>query len=157
MGRGLPLLRRPCDLATVCTAVLQELELVHEGRALRYQPGDDGKGSWDPGRLSQVVQNLLSNAFHHSPAGSPISLVWRSADSGCIELAVHNEGPPIAEEFVPHLFEPFRRGKVRGGGTQGFGLGLFIVREIVRAHGGTVGVQSSAADGTTFTVRLPRA
>ena len=157
VGRGLPLLRRPCDLATVCSAVMQELELVHEGRELRYHPGPDGKGSWDPGRLSQLVQNLLSNAFHHSPAGTPVRLSWQRLDAGQVQLEVHNQGPPIPAEFVPHLFEPFRRGNVLGGGTQGFGLGLFIVREIVRAHGGTISVRSIEGEGTTFTVRLPRA
>ncbi len=68
-------------------------------------------------------------------------------------LTVHNGGEPISEASLPTLFEPFKRGE---SSVQGLGLGLYIVGEIVRAHGGTVGVTSSAAEGTTFTVRLPR-
>jgi signal transduction histidine kinase len=73
-------------------------------------------------------------------------------------LTVHNQGPPIPEETLPALFEPFRRGT--GQATEhpsGLGLGLYIVREIVRAHDGSIEVASTAAEGTTFTVRLPRA
>ncbi len=156
VGRGLPLVRRPCDLATVCTVVLQELEMVHAGRDLRYDPGEDGRGSWDPGRLSQVVQNLLGNAVSHSPPGTPVHLAWTSGDDGFITLVVKNDGPPIPADFMPHLFQPFRRARDLGDGSQGFGLGLFIVHEIVRAHGGTVAVRSAEGEGTTFTVRLPR-
>jgi PAS domain S-box-containing protein len=156
VGRGLPLNRRPCDLATICNVVLQESEMIHHDRDIRYQPGADGRGSWDPGRLSQVVQNLIGNAVAHSPAGSLVRLGWASGADGHVTLEVHNDGPPIPLEFMPHLFQPFRRARPKGPGQQGFGLGLFIVHEIVRAHGGTVSFRSAEGEGTTFTVRLPR-
>jgi signal transduction histidine kinase len=73
-----------------------------------------------------------------------------------IVLEVKNRGAPIASELLPHIFEPFRRGRVDRGTSGGLGLGLFIAAEIVRAHGGTIHVASTAADGTTFTVVLPR-
>jgi signal transduction histidine kinase len=72
-------------------------------------------------------------------------------------LRVHNAGPQIAPELIPALFEPFRRGAGRDGTRlRGLGLGLFIVRQIVLAHGGDVSVESTATDGTTFIVCLPR-
>ena len=75
-------------------------------------------------------------------------------EGGGVALRVHNEGPPIPPELLQEAFEPFRRG-VAGGEGGSLGLGLFIVREVVRAHGGTVEVASAAGEGTTFTVRLP--
>jgi signal transduction histidine kinase len=70
-------------------------------------------------------------------------------------LSVHNEGA-IPESLVPNLFDPFRGSLDRRKQSRGLGLGLFIVREIVRAHGGTVEVSTSLAEGTTFSIRLPR-
>jgi len=72
-----------------------------------------------------------------------------------VVLSVHNDGPPIAPELRPTLFEPFKRG-ARGGSSRNLGLGLYIVRQIALAHGGTVEARSSAADGTEFRVVLPR-
>jgi signal transduction histidine kinase len=77
-----------------------------------------------------------------------------------VELTVHNDGPPIPPELLPHIFEPFRRGQAQPGaaaGSANLGLGLFIVREIVTAHGGRLEVRSEAGAGTTFTAVLPRA
>jgi signal transduction histidine kinase len=71
-------------------------------------------------------------------------------------LEVHNHGPPIPEDLRQTIFEPFRRGGRKRTGAEGLGLGLFIVDQIVRAHGGNVEVRSSKAEGTTFSVRWPR-
>jgi signal transduction histidine kinase len=71
-------------------------------------------------------------------------------------VEVHNEGPPIPAELLPRIFEPFRRATDGGHPTPGLGLGLFIVQQIAHAHGGRVEVRSTRADGTTFTLRLPR-
>ena len=72
-------------------------------------------------------------------------------------LEVRNEGDPIAPDVFPHLFEPFRRGHRDGSGVrESLGLGLFIVKQIVEAHGGQISVTSTPEEGTTFTVRLPR-
>ena len=72
-----------------------------------------------------------------------------------VEVSVHNHGTPIPEALLPHLFEPMVRGAEAGARAKGVGLGLYIVREIARAHGGTVRVESRAGDGTTFTLSLP--
>jgi signal transduction histidine kinase len=106
-----------------------------------------------------VLSNLLGNAVQHGHDGGTIDLSVR-ADGDEVEIAVRNDGTPIAQEALPTIFEPLVRGvaeeaKVRRRAGS-IGLGLYIAREIVRAHGGTIGVTSSAAAGTVFTVRLPR-
>ena len=74
-----------------------------------------------------------------------------------VVLSVHNEGEPIAADLLPRIFEPLRRGKRRTKGSdRSIGLGLYIVRELALAHGGTVEVSSTEAEGTGFTVSLPR-
>lgn len=106
----------------------------------------------DGARLRQVLQNLLDNALKFSPRGGRVKVALRAADGGAL-LTVSDEGPGIAAEDVPQLFRRY----VRLGDparTQGSGLGLFICRSIVEAHGGRVAVESGAG-GSTFTVWLP--
>jgi signal transduction histidine kinase len=101
--------------------------------------------------LTEVASNLVGNAVKHGQPGRPIYV--RVRDEGDqVSLRVHNLGPPIPPGLLPLVFEPFRRSETQ----DGFGLGLYIVKEIIAAHGGTVEVRSSASAGTTFTVRLPR-
>ncbi|OUN00993.1 MAG: histidine kinase [Paenibacillaceae bacterium ZCTH02-B3] len=114
----------------------------------------------DDGRLEQVLANLLSNAFRHTPAGKAIRLAARKTAmhrGEAVELEVADEGSGIPEEDLPYIFERFykadkSRKRERDGGT---GLGLAIVRHLVEAHGGEIGVRSKVGQGTTFTVRLP--
>jgi two-component system, sensor histidine kinase len=105
----------------------------------------------DPGRLTQLVDNLLTNAIRHGD-GTITVRVRREANRAT--LAVHNHGRPIPPEAVATLFEPYTRATARPGGV---GLGLYIVDQIVRNHGGSVAVSSTADAGTTFTVTLPTA
>ncbi|HET6344332.1 MAG TPA: ATP-binding protein, partial [Myxococcota bacterium] len=116
----------------------------------------DGSGAWDEDRLAQVVTNLLRNALQHGDPATPVHLrIESDAEDVCIR--VHNTGVPIPCEQLPHIFEPMSRASLdKGQGGRSVGLGLFIVRHIVRAHGGSVDVQSHVTTGTTFTVRLPR-
>jgi PAS domain S-box-containing protein len=118
----------------------------------------DARGMWDGTRLSEVVSNLVGNAIKHGPAGDFIDVVVRG-DGEYVVLSIHNRGAPIPADLLPVLFDPFRRAKGTGqrpGVEKSYGLGLYISRELVVAHGGTIEVRSSAAKGTTFTVRLPR-
>jgi signal transduction histidine kinase len=105
--------------------------------------------------LLQVLSNLLANAGHHGIAGSEIVLTADGLDPERVRLLVHNAGV-IAEDVLPRLFDPFRMTHVRSSSSSGLGLGLYIVREIVRAHGGSIDITSSASDGTTFAIELPR-
>jgi signal transduction histidine kinase len=151
--------RDGADFHGVCQRVVQEFRVLHPGRPILYDAEGSSCGEWDEGRLEQVVQNLLGNALKYSPADTPVSLRWsRLPDDaeGDLVVAVHNEGPPIPPDLLPHVFEPFRSGAHERAAEAGsMGLGLFIVREIVRAHGGEVRAESAEQLGTTFTVRLP--
>jgi PAS domain S-box-containing protein len=156
---GIPVVAREgADFHGVCERVLQEFHLLYPQRDIDYEAEGSPLGTWDEGRLEQVVQNLVGNALKHGSPDSPVSVRWfRDGDEtdGDLVLTVHNEGKPIAPELLPHIFEPFRSGERAGGRDSGMGLGLFIVREITRAHGGEASASSSAAQGTTITVRLP--
>lgn len=157
--RGLAVSIHPTaiDLADVCRRALLEFEEV--GAEERILLDVDGETTLraDPARLSQVISNLVGNALQHG-AGGPARIRLSGGPQG-VALSVHNDGVPILPELLPHLFEPFRRGHAldpAGERRGSVGLGLFIVREIVSAHGGTVEATSVEGEGTTFTVRLPR-
>jgi hypothetical protein len=126
------------------------------GAAPRRGAQGDGRGEWDPDRLAQVLTNLLSNALSYSPPDTPVTVRTRGED-GTVLLEEHNQGAPIPAERLPQLFEPLERGAAQQDRMgRGIGLGLFIVRHIVEAHGGSITVRSGAKEGTTFTVHLPR-
>jgi len=98
----------------------------------------------------------VRNAITYSPLGTPARVASRGTGDSLF-LSVHNQGPPIPPETIAVLFQPMRRGSEHAArGRQGLGLGLFIVKQIVAAHDGAVDCHSSEADGTTFTVTLPR-
>jgi PAS domain S-box-containing protein len=151
--------RDGADMHSVCERVLQEFRFLNPDREIAYEAEGNPLGKWDEGRLEEVLQNLISNALKYGAARSPVRVSWRrsSEDAAAdLVLTVHNEGPPIAPELLPVVFEPFRSTEQHDrSGTGSMGLGLFIVREIVRAHHGEVSVDSDAEHGTTFTVKLP--
>jgi PAS domain S-box-containing protein len=155
VGGGLPVLRERVNLHDIARGALEELQVTHPGRRLELEVRGDGWGWWDADRLAQVVGNLLSNALHHGRPDSPVRVEVREAGSEVL-LSVHNEGAPIPAELQATLFQPFRRGTTGKAATRSVGLGLYIVRQVARAHGGEVEVRSLAGEGTTFTVRLPR-
>jgi signal transduction histidine kinase len=148
--------RRATDLHELIQGVLEEVQATHGGRELRVSRGGDGRGEWDPDRLSQVVQNLVTNALKYSPADTPVHIETHAEDRG-VTLSVHNEGAPIPPERLASIFQPLERasGEVDTAG-RGIGLGLYIVKQVVDAHGGRVWVKSKAEAGTTFTVWIPR-
>jgi PAS domain S-box-containing protein len=154
-GGKIPVDRRSADIHAVCKQVVDELALNNPGR-LVHLPEGVGEGQWDPDRLAQVVSNLARNALSYGAPGTTVTV--RSSGRGdTVQLRVHNLGKPIPPETIPTLFQPYRRGERRFDSERSIGLGLFIVREIVQAHGGAVTVHSDAAEGTTFVVELPRA
>jgi PAS domain S-box-containing protein len=155
-GRGLPLHRRPTDLGAICHAVCDELGSLHPAREVVRHDEGDGTGEWDPDRIGQVIANLLGNALDYSPAATPVEVSWRGEEAS-VTVEVANHGQPIPADVLSRLFEPFRRGeRERPGGRDGLGLGLFIARAIVHAHGGRIECRSSEGEGTMFRVVLPR-
>ena len=156
LGGGIPIERGPLDFHAHVRQVVEEVQLTHPEREVKVASSGEGSGEWDGDRLAQVVTNLVNNALAYSPQATPVRVETRSED-GSVLLHVHNMGKPIPSELLPHLFEPMTRGRHVGEGTsRSVGLGLFIVNSLVRAHGGTLQVRSTEAEGTTFTVRLPR-
>ena len=156
-GGGIPMFPRPVDLHELVHTVVDEVQAATPGRRIETKHTGSGAGAWDPDRLAQVLSNLLGNALQYSPPDSPVGVVSRGVEDGVV-LEVHNEGTPIPPEQQPRIFEPLERGVERpeDRGGRSIGLGLYIVRSIVQAHGGTVEVRSTTEEGTTFTVRLPR-
>jgi PAS domain S-box-containing protein len=153
--RGLPVHHEPLELHEHVRRVLHEVRLAWPERRISFQASGDGRGEWDGDRLAQVVTNLVGNALQHGPADTPVRVSIRDEGSKVL-LEVHNEGRPIPPEVLAELFEPYRRGPGAGVGQGSLGLGLFITRQIVLGHGGTIDVRSTVPEGTTFTVCLPR-
>jgi len=156
-GTGIPLEPQPTNLEEVCHHVIEELEQRHSspGRFLNQFQGDLN-GLWDAGRLSQVISNLGGNAIEHGTPGTPIEVKVK-VEGEEVLLDMHNQGQVIAPELVPFIFDPFRRAEEQGKSKSNrLGLGLYIAEQIVHGHGGSISVHSTASEGTTFSVRLPR-
>ncbi|HYO58379.1 sensor histidine kinase [Archangium sp.] len=156
LGGGIPLQRGAVELHALVRQVLREVGLNHPEREIRDHYQHAGMGLWDADRLAQVLSNLVSNALQYSPAEGPVTVsVLGEADEVLIQ--VHNTGDPIPAGLLARLFQPLQRGEASPDNSRrSIGLGLYIVDQIVRAHGGTVGVRTSVEEGTTFQVRLPR-
>lgn len=149
-GSGLPVQPQPARLGDICRAAIDEVRTARpNGTVLLDVTGDDS-AALDPARVEQVVCNLVTNALMHGAADVPVKVSVTEDGSG-LRLDVTNRGVPIPPHLVPALFDPFRSGDAPGS----VGLGLFIVSEIARAHGGSVSVRSGE-EGTTFTVVFPK-
>jgi len=154
LGGGLAPNLRPENLEPVLTQVLTEIRTSHPARAIDAAISAPDRVNCDSTRIAQLFSNLLGNAITHGDGGSPIS-VAASTSGGHFELSVANAGAPISDAVKRRLFQPFYRGSARSA-MQGLGLGLYIVSEIARAHGGAISVESSAQE-TRFTFRMPLA
>ncbi|HLL53113.1 MAG TPA: HAMP domain-containing sensor histidine kinase, partial [Myxococcaceae bacterium] len=156
LGGGLPIQPVPTDLHRVIGQVVEEVQATDAERDIVVGQDGDGQGCWDEDRLAQVATNLLTNALNYSPRETPVRVTTRE-EGDAVVLEVHNRGEPIPPELLPTLFHPMHRGTAKvDKSKRSIGLGLYIVKEIATAHGGTVAVRSDAQEGTTFTVRLPR-
>jgi signal transduction histidine kinase len=143
------------DLAVLVRDVLQhfEFDLSRARCALSVDCPSPVVGLWDASRLEQVVTNLLANAIKFG-AGRPIEVLLRDAGQ-IVELQVRDHGIGIAADRLPKVFDRFERA-VSSAHYGGLGLGLYLARSIVEAHGGTIAAESQLGEGSTFTVRLPR-
>lgn len=147
---GIALDYQEADMSDLARVPLEELQLLHPRQRTALHLAGDLRGEWDPERVNQAVANLLDNAFKYGAGAVELSV----EDKGDrIAMQVHNDGAPIPPEKLEHIFEPFARARPD---PQGLGLGLYIVDQIVRAHGGTTRVSSTATQGTTFAIEWPR-
>lgn len=137
--------------------VLAEIQVRHP--TLKITLGAEGglDGVWDEGRLAQLLSNLLENAVSYGASRQPVA-VTLLGQGPQVTFSVHNFGQVIPLHDRERIFEPRSRGSNldEQRAPNGLGLGLYICREIIRAHGGTLSVRSTAGDGTTFFARLPR-
>ncbi len=156
LAGGIPIEKRHTGLRRVVAEAIEELQLVHRDRDIRFEKGAEIEGFWDEDRLAQVVSNLVGNALEHGDPDQPVTVrLWVAEDA--VRLAVHSFGPPIPPEVLPVIFDPYRRHPVRNERSKGLGLGLFITQQIVAAHGGRLECRSTEGEGTTMTAFLPRA
>ena len=151
-----PISPSAANVREIARHVFDEVQLLYRDREATIEHHGEETGHWDPERIAQVIANLLGNAFQHGAPDGPVRLITCGTDRE-VSIQVRNSGVPIAAEDLPRLFEPFERGAgTTPSSTRSVGLGLFISKQIVAAHGGTIDVRSTAKDGTIFTVRLPR-
>jgi signal transduction histidine kinase len=150
LGGGISIRPAPTDLRGVVEQILDEFPRHADRLIIRYV--GETRGSWDVDRLFQLVSNLVGNAIEHSPPDSLVEVRIDGSVDDRIALDIRNGGPGLAAELQNVLFEPFHSGDR----TRGLGLGLFICKQIVLAHGGAIDCESSDATGTRFYVTLPR-
>jgi len=154
LGGLLPIDRAPVDLARLAEQATEEHRARDTGHTIVLEAPAVQIASCDAKRISQVINNLIGNAVQHSTAGSTVRVTLRSHGDRSHEISVHNVGPPIPEGLRTRMFEPLERAGLTST-NHSIGLGLYIVHEIVQAHGGTITVDSTHDDGTTFRVLLP--
>lgn len=157
LGRGIPIVRRACSVASICEASLDEMKAAHPERTFRLEVTGEVGGAFDGARLQQVFSNLLNNAVQHGAKDSPVILEAHGGH-GMVSVRVTNYGPPIPVDALQVIFNPLVQVSSASDdrGSTSLGLGLFIARNIVVGHGGTLEVESSEQAGTVFTARLPR-
>jgi signal transduction histidine kinase len=156
IGGGIPIEPKPTSLKDLASQLVEELEPAVSRRIVLESHGDT-HGEWDSDRLAQVISNLLGNAVEHGDHSQPIQLSLDGSAHDSLRIKIWNAGV-IPDGLLPAVFEPFRGSRVMRNAQKsaGLGLGLYVVREIVRAHGGSIDVRSSVDAGTTFSVLIPR-
>jgi signal transduction histidine kinase len=153
---GIPVAPAITDIALACQEEIDLQRIAWPKNVIELTTEGPTQGVWDASRLKQLLGNLIANAAKYGDPGTPVTVRLVGNDDDVL-LSVENTGPAIAAAGVQLLFEPLRRGANGDVRTErnSLGLGLFIVRQIVRAHEGTVSVSSK--DGkTVFSVTLPR-
>jgi signal transduction histidine kinase len=151
--------REPIELREWLPQVLITWQAAAQAKGLQWRiavQADLTIVSVDPRQMAQALGNLVANAIQYTPAGGRVSITAGRADER-IWIAVEDTGSGIAPEEAARIFEPFYRGAPSQRFPQGMGLGLAIARDIARAHGGNITLQSEAGRGSRFTIELPLA
>ena len=160
LGRGIEIVAVTGDFSGLCRDVFEEVEAAHSDRAFVAHIAPDLAAQFDAARMRQVLTNLLSNAVQYGDPASPIVLT-AAREAAETRLEVMNRGKLISSDALQVIFDPLVQipntdSDQDGRPETSLGLGLYIVREIVTAHGGTISVRSTDSEGTVFTVHLPQ-
>lgn len=157
LGLGIKVVPSDIDLAAEVENELEQLRAAHPNRRIDLAVTGETRGRWDGARLKQVLRNLVTNAIQYGSPDSPIRVALRGEEAE-VWLEVTNSGSQIKPSVLRQMFDPLKRGTTEDelrDASGGLGLGLFIVREIVHAHGGDSEVRRTGEE-TTFAMRLPR-
>jgi signal transduction histidine kinase len=156
VGAGIPIDPRASDVFAIMNQAVDELSHAHPSWHFSiHREAGDTTGVWDADRILQVFSNLVGNAVQHGSAEHGVSVFFDGSSPEAVRVRIHNMGT-IPAELLPRLFEPMAGGDRRRTNSRGLGLGLYISREILKAHGGEIQVATCATAGTSFTLRLPR-
>ena len=157
MGSGLPVTKLKMDIGQLAKEIMNEIHIQHPSRKINLETTGDLTGEWDSKRFGQVFSNLISNAIQYGSDDTSIDLKIDGTQKPLL-IAVQNYGTPIPATNLKMIFKSFSRGEhgLHSGSTGNLGLGLFITKEIVKSHNGKISVSSDEANGTIFTVTLPR-
>jgi two-component system, sensor histidine kinase and response regulator len=152
---GIALTKAHADLREVGERIVGEMEQVAPDCDIRLRCVGETQGFFDPDRMAQIVSNLVSNAVQHGDGGCPVEICVDGTDGERVCVRVRNQGvmPP---HMLENVFKPYYSAGEKPGSRSGLGLGLYIVKEFVTAHKGSVSVESSTENGTVFEVALPR-
>jgi PAS domain S-box-containing protein len=156
VGAGIPIDPRAADVHQIVRQAMDEIADAHPGTRLTLeQVGDRRDVAWDSDRMLQVLSNLLANAVHHGAPENGVSVRIDCSNADRVSVSIHNMGL-VPADVLPRLFEPMAGGDRRRSNSRGIGLGLYISREIAKAHAGSIAVDTSLEAGTKFTVHMPR-
>ncbi|WP_296254349.1 MULTISPECIES: sensor histidine kinase [unclassified Pseudomonas] len=158
LGPGIPIKQSLVDIAPVCARIVEESRTVYPEANIVLTSVHALQGQFDVARLEQVFSNLITNAVQHGAGNLPIT-VTLSTSNGALLFSVHNSGSTISPEVLPFIFNPMGRYSPQSTADYGpyasLGLGLFIVAQVVAAHGGRIEVASDTESGTSFLVNIP--
>jgi signal transduction histidine kinase len=159
LGSGFPVIKEPMDFGDVGKQLVDEMGATHPDRKITFEASGYTRGVWDKPRIGQVLSNLLSNALQYGASDRSVDVTVAGRPHELV-LSVHNEGNPIPDTLLGRIFSSYQSNNeidmLDRHNSKNLGLGLYITKEIVIAHGGTISVTSSRSAGTTFTARFPR-
>ena len=157
LGHALPISPQPTNMEQICRLAFDEIRAAHPKRTFRLETSGALDGRFDGERLQQVLSNLLNNAVQHGAGSQPITLSAHG-ESDKVTVQVKNYGRRIPADQLQVIFNPLAQIPLAAvvDDSTSLGLGLYIAREIVAMHGGTIVAESSDEDGTVFSARLPR-
>jgi signal transduction histidine kinase len=162
LGPGIPIRVKQGSIVAVCEEVVNELRTFHPEQQIDLQVPPQLDAIFDEARIAQVLSNLIGNAIQYGSADKPVA-VRVAANEDDVVIGVTNRGTTIAPDKLASIFDPMVRiaASVNSAGSDytertSLGIGLYISREIIHAHGGRIALASTADEGTTFTVTIPR-